>query len=170
MSIKTRENLKGDETQQRRQALCRETVDRIIKETPRQISMEMYVREVAFWAYAEGWNNKAADSAGIAQTVINEIDPDYRRGYERGFAKGRASVVFEPHSAYRDKLREMICEGDFDFTKIFEEIEYEGETYTDISNEGAAALADYFISLMEQIDEWRSMDAETDFAQGGEGR
>ena len=76
------------------------------------------------------------------------------------FENGQKSVVFEPHSVYRDKLREMICEGDFDFTKIFEEIEYEGETYTDISNEGADALADYFIGLMEQIDERRSEDAE----------
>lgn len=79
------------------------------------------------------------------------------------FLKGRESVVFEPHSAYRDKLREMICEGEFDFTKIFEEIEYEGETYTDISNEGADALADYFIGLMEQIDERRSENAEDNY-------
>ena len=31
-------------------------------------------------------------------------------------ARSRASVVFRPHPEYRDKLREMICEGDFDFT------------------------------------------------------
>lgn len=90
----------------------------------------------------------------------------YESGKEAGrvreaFEKGRASVVFNPHSHYRDKLREMICEGDFDFTNIFEEIEYEGETYTDISNEGADALADYFIDLMEQIDERRSEDVVT---------
>lgn len=90
----------------------------------------------------------------------------YESGQEAGrvreaFEKGRASVVFNPHSHYRDKLREMICEGDFDFTNIFEEIEYEGETYADISNEGADALADYFIDLMEQIDERRSEDVVT---------
>ena len=80
-------------------------------------------------------------------------------GFDAGYKAGSDSVVFPPHSNYRDKLREMICEGDFDFTKIFEEIEYEGETYTDISNEGADALADYFIGLMEQIDERRSEEA-----------
>ena len=80
---------------------------------------------------------------------------DRRAIVEEAFEKGRASVVFNPHSHYRDKLREMICEGDFDFTNIFEEIEYEGETYADISNEGADALVDYFIDLMEQIDERR---------------
>ena len=86
---------------------------------------------------------------------------DRRAIVEEAFEKGRASVVFNPHSHYRDKLREMICEGDFDFTNIFEEIEYEGETYADISNEGADALADYFIDLMEQIDERRSEDVVT---------
>ncbi len=30
-------------------------------------------------------------------------------------------------------------------TKIFEEITYEGEVYADLSNDGADALADYFI-------------------------
>lgn len=61
MSIKTRENLIGDAEQQRRQALAKETVDRIIKEMPRQISMEIYARRVAFEAYAAGWNNKAEE-------------------------------------------------------------------------------------------------------------
>lgn len=61
MSIRTRENLTGDAEQQRRQDLAKETVDRIVKETPRQISMEMYVRRVAFEAYAAGWNNKAKE-------------------------------------------------------------------------------------------------------------
>lgn len=62
MSIKTRENLNaGTEEQARRQALARETIDRIIRETPRQISTEMYVRSVAWEAYAAGWNNKATE-------------------------------------------------------------------------------------------------------------
>lgn len=43
MSIKTQENLKGDADQQRRQALAKETVDRILKDTPRQISTEKMV-------------------------------------------------------------------------------------------------------------------------------
>jgi hypothetical protein len=76
--------------------------------------------------------------------------------WDEVFDAGRNSVVFPPLSEFRDEFREMICEGDFDFTKIFEEIEYEGETYTDISNEGADALADYFLNLFEMIDERRS--------------
>jgi histone H3/H4 len=63
MSIKTRENLQGSEIQQQRQALAKAAVDRIIRETPRQISTEMYVREVALFAFAEGWNAKAVDLA-----------------------------------------------------------------------------------------------------------
>ena len=77
-------------------------------------------------------------------------------GWDEVFDAGRDSVIFPPLSEFRDKFREMICEGDFDFTKIFEEIQFEGETYTDISNEGADALADYFLNLFEMIDEWRS--------------
>jgi hypothetical protein len=96
---------------------------------------------------AKAWNTRAAS---VSRKEI----------VEEAFEKGRDSVVFEPHSAYRDLLRQMICEGDFDFTKIFEEIEDEGESYTDISNEGADALADYFIGLMEQIDERRSNESE----------
>ena len=76
--------------------------------------------------------------------------------WDEVFDAGRDSVVFPPLSEFRDKFREMICEGDFDFTKIFEEIEYEGEKYADISNDGADALADYFLNLFEMIDEWRS--------------
>ncbi len=66
-----------------------------------------------------------------------------------------ASPDLEPISKFRDELRQMICEGEFDFTKIFEEITYEGEVYADLSNEGADALADYFIGLFEMIDEQR---------------
>lgn len=67
MSIKTRENLNTfTEEQQRRQLLAKETIDRIIKDTPRQISTEMYVRTVAYEAYAAGWNNKAVDMGGGA--------------------------------------------------------------------------------------------------------
>lgn len=69
MSIRTRENLKGDETQQRRQALAKEIVDRIIRDTPRQISTEMYVREVAFVAYAAGWNAKANERGRMSETA-----------------------------------------------------------------------------------------------------
>lgn len=76
--------------------------------------------------------------------------------FKKGFVAGRNSVIFPPHSEYRDKLRQMICEGDFDFTKILEEIEFEGEIYADISNEGADNLADYFLGLMATIDELRS--------------
>jgi hypothetical protein len=65
MSIKTRENLSGNAEQQRRQNLAKETVDKIIRDTPRQISTEMYVREIAFEAYAAGWNNKAASSQWV---------------------------------------------------------------------------------------------------------
>jgi hypothetical protein len=61
MSVKTRENLAGSEIQQQRQAIAKAAVDRILSETPRQISMEMYAREVAFIAFAEGWNAKAAE-------------------------------------------------------------------------------------------------------------
>lgn len=32
-------------------------------------------------------------------------------------------ATYPPCSEYRDQLREMICDGDFDFTKIFEEID-----------------------------------------------
>lgn len=49
------------EEQARRKALAKETIDRIIRDTPRQISMEMYVRSVAWKAYAAGWNNKAEE-------------------------------------------------------------------------------------------------------------
>lgn len=49
------------EEQARRKALAKETIDRIIRDTPRQISMEMYVRSVAWEAYAAGWNNKAEE-------------------------------------------------------------------------------------------------------------
>ena len=104
---------------------------------------------------------KAWESGG--SLFINHGKPTphqaWIKAFNLGFDAGRDSVVFEPHSAYRDMLRQMICEDDFDFTKIFEEIEYEGEIYTDISNEGADSLADYFIGLMEQIDERRSEDA-----------
>ncbi|MBK8468139.1 MAG: hypothetical protein IPL32_20180 [Chloracidobacterium sp.] len=48
-----------DEVQKTRRDAARVAVDRIINETPRQISTEMYVRSVAFAAYAEGWNGKA---------------------------------------------------------------------------------------------------------------
>lgn len=83
-----------------------------------------------------------------------EIDI-WRAGYDRG----QASVVFNPHSDYRDKIKEWICEGDFDFTKIFCEVEYEGETYADLSEDGANALVDYFIETMQMVDERRSEDA-----------
>jgi hypothetical protein len=79
---------------------------------------------------------------------------------EKAFEAGRNSVVFNPHSDYRNALRELIVDGDFDFTKIFCEVEYEGETYADLSEDGADALTDYFLGLMEVIDERRSEDAE----------
>lgn len=63
MSVKTRENLNADSDEQlRRKALAKETIDRIIRETPKQISVEMYVRSVAWEAYAAGWNNKAEEA------------------------------------------------------------------------------------------------------------
>ena len=60
MSIKT-ENLAGSEEQQQRQAIAEAAVDKIIQETPAQISIEieMYARSVALAAFAEGWNSKA---------------------------------------------------------------------------------------------------------------
>jgi hypothetical protein len=79
---------------------------------------------------------------------------------EKAFEAGRNSVVFNPHSDYRNALRELIVDDDFDFTKIFCEVEYEGETYADLSEDGADALTDYFLGLMEVIDERRSEDAE----------
>jgi len=76
--------------------------------------------------------------------------------------------TLQPVSAYRDKLIEHICEDDFDFTKILTEIEYEGETYVDLSQEGSLALTNYFLNLMEMVNEWRSEDAgaKYDFLQG----
>lgn len=120
-------------------------------------------REDAWDAYSQQpieFTLSSAFNAGYDAALMNNPAETKRQIVEEAFQKGRASVVFEPHSAYRDMLREMICEGDFDYTKIFEEIEYEGETYADISNEGADALADYFIGLMECIDERRSEQAE----------
>ena len=91
-----------------------------------------------------------------AETEDIPHDHEDEEVFKKGFVAGRNSVIFPPHSEYRDTLRQMICEGDFDFTKILEEIEFEGETYADISSEGADNLADYFIGLMEMIDELRS--------------
>lgn len=73
--------------------------------------------------------------------------------------KAEALVAVNPVSVYRDKIVEYICEDDFDFTKILEEVEHEGEKYCDISQDGAFALVDYFLNLMEQVNEWRSEDA-----------
>lgn len=57
----------------------------------------------------------------------------------------------------RDQLRQMICEDEnFDYTKIFEEVEYNGETYADISNEGADALANHFMDFYEILHESHS--------------
>lgn len=62
MSIKTRENLNAEsEDQKRRKALAKETIDQIIRETAPGVSVEMYVRSVAWKAYAAGWNNKAEE-------------------------------------------------------------------------------------------------------------
>jgi len=47
--------------QEAKRELAKKEVDRIIRETPMQISMEMYARAVAFEAYARGWNNKAVE-------------------------------------------------------------------------------------------------------------
>ena len=61
--------LKEDEVQKQRQEIARAAVDRIIRETPRQISMEMYVRKVAFEAFAEGWNGKAEEIKGESSNL-----------------------------------------------------------------------------------------------------
>lgn len=61
-----------DEVQKERQEAARAAVDRITRETPRQISTEMYVRSVALTAYAEGWNAKAAD----LKTLSGEEEED----------------------------------------------------------------------------------------------
>lgn len=54
----------------------------------------------------------------------------------------------------RDQLRQMICEEiDFDYTKIFEEVEFEGDVFADLSNEGADALADLFTRFFEILQE-----------------
>ena len=76
--------------------------------------------------------------------------------WEAGYSRGRDSVVFEPHSAYRDKIKEWICEGDFDFVSIIGEVEYEGETYADLSEDGIDRLVSYFIEVMQMVDEQRS--------------
>ena len=55
-----------DEVQKERQKAARAAVDRIISETPRQISTEMYVRSEALTAYAEGWNAKARDLEALS--------------------------------------------------------------------------------------------------------
>lgn len=51
--------------QEAKREQCRKEVDRIIRETPRQISMEMYARRVAFEAYATGWNLKAKEIESV---------------------------------------------------------------------------------------------------------
>lgn len=111
-------------------------------------------------AEAQGRTHHAGWIDGFADGYKAASAPPTSELASEAFKKGRNSVVFNPHSEYRGLLRQMICEGDFDFTKIFEEVTFEGETYADISNEGADALADYFIDLMEMIDERRSNDAE----------
>jgi predicted NodU family carbamoyl transferase len=73
MSVKTRENLAGSEIQQQRQAIAKAAVDRILSETPRQISMEMYAREVAFIAFAEGWNAKADNIASELAALKKQV-------------------------------------------------------------------------------------------------
>lgn len=60
---------KDDELQKERQAFAKSEVDRIIAETPRQISIEMYVRSVAFEAFAAGWNGKAREVEAAEEVV-----------------------------------------------------------------------------------------------------
>lgn len=79
MSIKTRENLNAEtEDQKRRRALAKETIDRIIRDTPSQISVEMYARSVAWEAYAAGWNNKADEveeqTPAIIERFVEEVE------------------------------------------------------------------------------------------------
>jgi hypothetical protein len=67
MSIKTRENLNAESEEQKRrkalatETLATETIDQIIRETAPGVSVELYVRSVAWKAYAAGWNNKAEE-------------------------------------------------------------------------------------------------------------
>lgn len=96
--------------------------------------------------YASGYKIATAALAKFDEIEKGRIEPT---------AEASPTAELEAISNYRDELRLMICEGEFDFTKIFEEIVYESETYADISNEGADALADYFIGLFELIDEQR---------------
>lgn len=93
-----------------------------------------------WFGFAAGWNAHASHTAAIRE-------------------KAEALVAVNPVSVYRDKIVEYICEDDFDFTKILEEVEHEGEKYCDISQDGAFALVDYFLNLMEKVNEWRSEDA-----------
>lgn len=92
--------------QEARQEQCRKEVDRIIRETPRQISMEMYARAVAFEAYATGWNLRAELAqkeveaaiaaerksivAAIEAKLISSSLPD---AYEEGFDDGLAKAI-----------------------------------------------------------------------------
>src|SRR5574343_1515901 len=96
--------LKEDEVQKQRQEIARAAVDRIIRETPRQISMEMYVRKVAFEAFAEGWNGKAEDvkseisalGAGSNYTANDDTFPT-----EIQFANGRkVGIAFDGDKPY----------------------------------------------------------------------
>jgi 6-phosphofructokinase len=125
MSVKTRENLAGSEIQQQRQAIAKAAVDRILSETPRQISMEMYAREVAFIAFAEGWNAKAdniaSELAALKQQVqvyekaLRRIDLDYRE--RSGFPlhiqaycmRSEAKVALSPddQTAWEEELAEL---------------------------------------------------------------
>lgn len=63
MSRITAQNLKTvDKEQQRKLDLMKETVEKLIADTPRMISIEMYVRNIAQQAYVHGWNNRAAEA------------------------------------------------------------------------------------------------------------
>ena len=62
MSCITAQNLKTiDADQQRKLDLMKTTIEKLIADTPRMISIEMYVRTIAQQAYVHGWNNKATD-------------------------------------------------------------------------------------------------------------
>lgn len=64
MSCLTAQNLKKvDAERQRKLDLMNKTINKLIAETPRMISIEIYVRNIAQQAYVYGWNNRADDEA-----------------------------------------------------------------------------------------------------------
>ncbi len=62
MKCVTARNLQQiDNEQQRKLDLMNDTINKLVADTPRMVSIEMYVRSIAQQAYIHGWNNRAAE-------------------------------------------------------------------------------------------------------------